>query len=218
LPNPKAVKGATSEHEGLIPADGVTGAKPGTFRRREMRTVLRLECVGGAAELGRVGHLRSLTFERRGLARRACCRPVVRMQRGLRARTWLLACARLGRAQSTGRRPARFQQPGHMRTPVRRTVDSQYTLGILKLLRAFSPLCRDRIVAAEGAQLGLPARLSHSCLHLPLLTQVGRRPGPVVASCRTRCGFERCSWPASRGRGPFGAPEQEPGDEALQQC
>jgi hypothetical protein len=35
----------------------------------------------------------------------------------------------------------------------------------------------------------------------------------VVVSCRTYRGFGRCFLRASRGRGLFGSPEQEPGGE-----
>src|ERR1700733_2195197 len=56
-------QGCDPEHEDFVPPDGVTETKPGTRRRREIRAVLRLECVGDASEFGWVAHLRRLTFD-----------------------------------------------------------------------------------------------------------------------------------------------------------
>src|ERR1700733_6594485 len=52
LTEPESRQGRDPEDEGLAPPYGVTETRPGTPRRREMRTVLRLECDAHAPQLG----------------------------------------------------------------------------------------------------------------------------------------------------------------------
>src|ERR1700685_16180 len=63
LTEPENGQGCDPEDEGFVPPYGVTETRPGTLRRREMRTVLRLECVGDAAEVGGPAYLSRLTFD-----------------------------------------------------------------------------------------------------------------------------------------------------------
>ena len=86
LPNPRGRQGrATRKTRAWFRRMASPRPKPGKPSCcREMRTVLRLECVGDAWSSQAVPQPPDL--RQRGPARRACLHPVVKMQRGLRAR------------------------------------------------------------------------------------------------------------------------------------
>src|SRR5215213_4262233 len=177
LAEPEGRRGSDPVHQGVTASDGLTKTEPDAVGCREMPTVLRLEGVGDALELGLLAHFRGRTLDHE-------VQIIVESVASSREHAVRVLREVLGLAFGwTGAEVQRAVQPdpeqwGDVGAPIRTHRRQPVHLGALEVCERRGPLRRDRTIAAERAQVGCRLPLNHLASEPPSLTQQLSRRGP----------------------------------------